>query len=82
MVKPSKISLFGTKKLMTLKLGIQHRVLKYYQMFSNHDTGLTMTIFMTCEYVREVVYIFNDLRSCFEDNISIIFSKYMRHANL
>ena len=32
---------------MTLKLGIQHRVLKYYQICSNDETGLTMTIFMT-----------------------------------
>ena len=32
---------------MTLKLGIQHRVLRYYQICSNDDPGLTMTIFMT-----------------------------------
>ena len=31
---------------MTLKLGIQHRVLKYYQIPSNDDTGLTLTYFM------------------------------------
>ena len=30
--KTSKI-FFGTKRLMTLKLGIQHRVLEYYQCF-------------------------------------------------
>ena len=35
------------KRLMTLKLGIQHWVLKYYQICSNFDTGLTLTIFMT-----------------------------------
>ena len=28
-------------RLMPLKLGIQHRVLKYYQICSNDDTGLT-----------------------------------------
>ena len=32
---------------MTLKLGIQHRVLKYYQMYSNDDTLLALAIFMT-----------------------------------
>ena len=32
---------FGTKRLVTLKLGVQYRVLRYYQT----DTGLT--IFMT-----------------------------------
>ena len=42
-----KISFFGTKRPMTLKLGIQHRVLRYYQSCSNDDTGFTLTIFMT-----------------------------------
>ena len=28
---------------MTLKLGIQHRVLEYYQFCSNDDSGLTLT---------------------------------------
>ena len=32
---------------MNLKLGIQHRVRKYYQIYLNDDTGLTLTIFMT-----------------------------------
>ena len=38
-----------TKRPVTLKLGIQDRVLKYYQfeICSNEDTGLTLTIFMT-----------------------------------
>ena len=40
-----KKSFFGTKKPMILKLGIQLRVLKYYQISSNEDTGLP--IFMT-----------------------------------
>ena len=31
---------------MTLKLGMQHQVLKYYQIYSNDDTGLTLTSFM------------------------------------
>ena len=38
---------FGTKKPMILKLGIQLFVLKYYQISSNEDTGLTLPIFMT-----------------------------------
>ena len=35
----------GTKRLMTLKLGMQHRVLEYYQVCSNDDPGLTLTYF-------------------------------------
>ena len=42
-----KSPFFGTKRPITLKLGIQHRILRYYQMCSNDDTGLTLTIFMT-----------------------------------
>ena len=34
-----------TKQPMTLKGGMRHRVLKYYQVCSNDDTGLTMTYF-------------------------------------
>ena len=30
---------------MTLKLGMQHRVFKYYQIYSNDNPGLTMTYF-------------------------------------
>ena len=40
-----KIIFSGTKRPMTLKLGMQHRVLKYYQVCSNGDPGLTMTSF-------------------------------------
>ena len=42
-----KKSFFGTKKPMILKSGIQLRVLKYYQISSNEDTGLTLPIFMS-----------------------------------
>ena len=30
---------------MTLKLGMQHWVLEYYQIYSNDDPGLTLTYF-------------------------------------
>ena len=30
---------------MTLKVGMQHQVLKYYQVCSNDDPGMTMTYF-------------------------------------
>ena len=34
-----------TKRPMTLKLGMQHRVHEYYQVCSNDDSGLTLTYF-------------------------------------
>ena len=42
--KTSKISFFGTKILMTLKFGIQHRIFKYFLIYANDDPGLTLTI--------------------------------------
>ena len=45
--KHLKIFFSGTKRPMTLKLGMQHRVLKYYQVCSNVDPGLTLTYFTT-----------------------------------
>ena len=30
---------------MTLKVGMHHRVLEYYQVYSNDDPGLTLTYF-------------------------------------
>ena len=35
----------GTKRPMTLKLDMQHRVLENYQFYSNNDPGLTLTYF-------------------------------------
>ena len=40
-----KIFFSGTKWPMTFKLGMQHRMLEYYQIFSNDDPGLTVTYF-------------------------------------
>ena len=35
---------------MTLKVDMQHRVLKYYQVYSNDDPGLTLN------YLYEYIY--------------------------
>ena len=35
----------GTKRLITLKVDMQHRVLEYYQVCSSDDPGLTLTYF-------------------------------------
>ena len=37
----------GTKRPMTLNLGMHHRVLEYYQVCSKDDPGLTLTFFTT-----------------------------------
>ena len=40
-----KIFFSGTKRSMTLNLGMQHWVLEYYQVGSNDDPELTLTYF-------------------------------------
>ena len=42
--KTFKNLLLRNQEAMNLKLGIQHRILKYCQICSNDDTGLTVTI--------------------------------------
>ena len=43
--KSLKYFFSGTERPMTLNVGIQHRVLEYYQVCSNDDPGLTLTYF-------------------------------------
>ena len=40
-LKPKKIFFSGTKRPMTLNLGMHHRVLEYYKICSIDDPGLT-----------------------------------------
>ena len=45
MVKTLKIFFSGTKRPVTLKVGMQHRVLEYFQVCSTDDPKLTLTYF-------------------------------------
>ena len=46
MVKPLKKKIFsGTKQPMTLKVGMQYRVLEYFRVCLNDDLGLALTYF-------------------------------------
>ena len=40
-----KIFFSWTRRPMTLKLGMLHRVFEYYQIYSNYELGLTLTYF-------------------------------------
>ena len=40
-----KVFFSGTKRQMTVKLGMRHWLLEYYQICSNDDNGLTLTYF-------------------------------------
>ena len=43
--KNFKIIFSGTKKPMTLNVGLRHWVLEYYQVCSNDDSGMTLAYF-------------------------------------
>ena len=43
---PSKIFFSKTKRQISMKLGVKHRWLKYYNVFINHDLVITLTQFM------------------------------------
>ena len=51
-----KIFFSGTKRPMTLKLGMRHRVLKYYPIPSNDEHWLTLTCVCVCEFGFNVAF--------------------------
>ena len=56
-VKTLKKKVSGTKRPMTLNIGMQHRVLKYCQIYSNDDPGLTLTYFTARSYVVPCAFV-------------------------
>ena len=57
MVKTLKIFFSGTGSPITLNVGMQHRVLKYYQVCSNDVPGLTMTLwFLYGKKVKQWIF--------------------------
>ena len=45
---------------MTLKLGMQHRVVEYYQACSNDDPGLTLTYFTALSNLVPYAFIWEE----------------------
>ena len=43
---PSNFFFSETNGLISMKLGVKHRWLKYYNVYINHDPGMTLTQFM------------------------------------
>ena len=52
-----KIFFSGTKRSITLKLGMKHWVHGYYQVCSNDDTGLTLTYFTARSHLVPFVFV-------------------------
>ena len=60
MVKAFKNLLFGTKRPMSLNLGIKHWLFEYYQICSNDDTGLTLTYFTARSNLVPFVFVWEN----------------------
>ena len=51
---------FSDTKRMTMKLGIQHRVLQYYQVYSNDNPGLTLTYFTARSHLVPYAFVWEN----------------------
>ena len=60
MVKTLKYLISGTKKPMTLKVGMEHWVLKYYQISWNDDPGLTLTYFIAMSNLVNYTFVWEN----------------------
>ena len=59
-----KIIFSGTKSTMTLKVGMQHGVLEYYQICSNDDPGFTLTYFTVRSNLVPYAFFGNKVKQC------------------
>ena len=70
MTKMAAMPIYGEKKnkqlhcwnqkAMTLKLGLQHWLLEYYQICSNNEPGLTLTYFTARSNLVPFVYVWEN----------------------
>ena len=68
---------------MTLKLGLQHRVLKYYQVCSNDDPGLTLTFFTARANLVPYAFVCEKGKTMdFSETVVVCDVKVGRHSKL
>ena len=68
---------------MTLKLGMQHRVLEYYQICSNDAPGLTMTYFMARSNLVPYAFVWEKVKTMdFSETIVVYDIKVGRCSHL
>ena len=65
MLKTLTIFFSGTKKPITLKLCMHYRVLKYYQVCSNDDPGLTLIYFMAMSNLVPYAFVWEKGKTLF-----------------
>ena len=73
-----------TKRPITLKLGLQYRLIDYYQIYSNDDTGMALTYFTAKSYLFPYDFVWEkDKNNIFVFNIKVgrcnPSNTYMKH---
>ena len=58
---------------MTLKLGMQHWVHKYYQVCSNNDPGLTLTYFMAGSNLLPYAFVWEKVKTMDISETSVVY---------
>ena len=61
--KPFKIFFSETERPMNLKLGMQHRVLEYYQVYSNYGPGLTLAYFTARSNMGRYAFVWKKVKT-------------------
>ena len=71
------------KKLMTLKVGMAHWVLKYYQICWSDDLGLTLTYFMAISNLVHYTFVWENSKTMdFSETIVVCAIKVGRCSQL
>ena len=58
---------------MTLKLGMQHRVLEYYQVCSNDDPGLMLTYFMARSNLVPYAFVWEKGKTMYFSETTVVY---------
>ena len=58
---------------MTLNIGMQHRVLKSYQLYSNDDPGLTLTYFTARSDLVPYAFIWKKVKQWIFSEIILVY---------
>ena len=74
MVKTLKIFFSGTKWPMTLKVGMLHWVLKYYQLCSNDNPELTLTFFMARSNLVSYAFVWEKGKTMYFSDIITVYN--------
>ena len=71
--KTFKIFFSGTERPMNLKLGMQHWVLEYYQVYSNDALGLTMTYFTPRSNLVPYTFVWENVKTMGFSEVIVVY---------